>query len=294
MLIVLAVVAISLGGQASQGQTDDLIFIHHSCGENWLSDGLEEALLAKDYIDERNDITYGTDIAPDAGRPDSLADTPGDQTNMDHWVRWFNDYLGGIVAEGAADGVNRIVMFKSCYPISDVAADGTEPGDPFSSDQTLANYKAVYRHPDGPGSTYSNDDQTYRPLEDIFAEHPDMLFIVVTAPPRHYTAGSDADAHRARVFNDWLAGEWLADYNAANPGVNNVAVFNWFDVLANADDDPEHPNRLKAEYGGEDGDSHPNSTANEESVVLFATGEDNFLDAAWANFQGEVDDCDRE
>ena len=48
---------------------DDLIFIHHSCGSNWLSNSLHDALLAKDYVDERNDITYGTDMPPDAGRP---------------------------------------------------------------------------------------------------------------------------------------------------------------------------------------------------------------------------------
>jgi len=59
---------------------DDVLFIHHSCGENWLNSGLHEALLAKDYVDERNDITYGVDMAPDAGRPDSLGPVPGDLT----------------------------------------------------------------------------------------------------------------------------------------------------------------------------------------------------------------------
>ena len=49
-------------------QQDDLIFIHHSCGQNWLNNSLHAALLAKDYIDERNDITYGTALNPDAGR----------------------------------------------------------------------------------------------------------------------------------------------------------------------------------------------------------------------------------
>jgi uncharacterized repeat protein (TIGR01451 family) len=277
------------GGVLPAATDDDLVFIHHSCGSNWLGNSLHDALLAKDYIDERNDITYGTDLAPDAGRPDSLASTPGDQTNMNHWVRWFNDYLDGVKAHGTADGVNRIIMFKSCYPISNVTGDGTEPGDPFSSSQTTANYKAVYRHANGSGNTYSYGGYTYKPLEDIFAENPDTLFIPVTAPPRHYApsdATNDTEAGRARQFNNWLKNDWLDGYNAAHPGLNNVAVFDWFDVLAYPDDHGSHPNRLKAEYGGESGNSHPNSTANSDSTAVFATNPDSFIDGAWCAFAG--------
>lgn len=269
--------------------TDDLIFIHHSCGQNWLDNSLRNALLAKDYVDECNDIYYGTDLSPDSGRPDSLAPTPGDNTDMNHWILWFNDYLDGIKTQGCSDGINKIVMFKSCFPNSNIVSDGTEPGDPFSSDKTIANYKAVYRHPDGPGHTYTYNGYTYKSLEDIFAENPDTLFIPVTAPPRHYAptdATNDAEAHRARLFNNWLKNEWLTSYNLNHPGLNNVAVFDWFDVLAYADDYPSHPNRLKAEYGGESGDSHPNSAANSYSTQLFATNPDNFIDSAWNIFNG--------
>ncbi len=275
--------------------TDDLVFIHHSCGSNWLSNSLHDALLAKDYIDERNDITYGTTMSPDAGRPSSLGSTPGDQTDMNHWIRWFNDYLDGVAGHGSADGFNKIIMFKSCYPISNVWGDGTEPGDPFSSDQTLANYKAVYRHPSGPGNTYDDGGYTYKPLEDIFAENPGILFIPVTAPPRHYApsdATDDAEAARARAFNNWLKNDWLASYDVAHPGLNNVAVFDWFDVLAYPDDHASHPNRLRAEYGGDDGNSHPNDAANSDSTEIFATDPDNFIDAAWEAFAGGGDDDD--
>jgi hypothetical protein len=281
------VIVVGLCPAAVAQTTDDLVFIHHSCGRNWLDNSLHAALLAKDYIDERNDIYYGTDISPDAGRPDSLAPTPGDKTNMNHWIRWLNDYLNGIKAHGCADGANKIIMFKSCYPISNITSDGTEPGDPFSSSQTLTNYKAVYRHPSGPGSTYLNSGYTYKPLEDIFAENPNTLFIPVTAPPRHYApsdATNDAEAHRARLFNNWLKNDWLASYNAAHPDLNNVAVFDWFDVLAYADDHATHPNRLKAEYGGASGDSHPNATANADSTAIFATDPGNLLDTAWSAF----------
>ncbi len=276
------------GAMASAGwgqSINDLVFIHHSCGANWLSDSLHAALVAKGYIDERNDIYYGIVVAPDANRPDSLGSIPGNNTNMNHWVLWFNDYLGGVRSRDCASGFNRIVMFKSCFPISDITADGTEPGNPFSgTQQTITNYKAVYRHPNGAGNTYLYNGYTYRPLEDIFAANPDILFIPVTAPPLCYTCTSDQNAHRARLFNNWLKNVWLASYRQAHPGLNNVAVFDWFDVLAYEDAHPAHPNRLKGEYGGGGTDSHPNSTANSYSTVVFAGGEDNFIDAAWGHY----------
>ena len=60
--VLLAIVSAS----AAHAQTDDdLVFLHHSCGRNWLTNSLDAALLTKDYVDERNDIYYGTVVAPD-------------------------------------------------------------------------------------------------------------------------------------------------------------------------------------------------------------------------------------
>jgi uncharacterized repeat protein (TIGR01451 family) len=90
------------------------------------------------------------------------------------------------------------------------------------------------------------------------------------------------------VFNNWLKDDWLASYNAAHPGLDNVAVFDWFDVLAYPDNHADHPNRLKTEYGGADDNSHPNGTANAYSTQVFATNPDNFIDQAWNAFsEGE-------
>jgi hypothetical protein len=265
-------------------ETNDLVFIHHSCGQNWLDSGLHDALVAKDYIDERNDITYGTAMPPDPGRPASLGDVPGDNTDMNHWIFWFNDYLLQVRQFGSTTGYNRIILFKSCFPNSDIYSEGDEPGNPFSEEKTLANYRAVYRHPDGPGQTYPNNDFEYLPLEDIFARHPEILFIPVTAPPLCYGCTDDANAHRARIFNTWLKTEWLSSYRSAHPGFNNVAVFDWFDFLANPDGYPNGSNRLKEAFGGTGDDSHPNENANTASTVLFATGTNNFLDDAWLAF----------
>ena len=88
------------------------------------------------------------------------------------------------------------------------------------------------------------------------------------------------------MFNNWLKNEWLPAYKASHPGLNNVAVFDLFDVLAYPDSDPSHPNRLKAEYGGTSGDSHPNAAADGYATQLFATDTTNFLDVAWNSFVG--------
>ncbi|MCL4692803.1 MAG: hypothetical protein KJ060_09870 [Candidatus Hydrogenedentes bacterium] len=128
----------------------------------------------------------------------------------------------------------------------------------------------------------------YKPLEDVFSDHPDTLFIVVTAPPLHFApvdATTDANAHRARVFNNWLKNTWHPGYVGAT-GLQNVAVFDWFDVLAYPDDHALHPNRLRDEYGGASGDSHPNSIAMLYSTEVFATNPGNFIDLAWNAFDG--------
>ncbi len=269
-------------------KSDDLVFIHHSCGRNWLDDGLHSALLSNAYIDERNDIYYGSELTPDTDRPDSLSPTPGDKTDMNHWIFWFNDYLDGVKTHENTDGFNRIIMFKSCYPNSNIVSNGTEPGYPFSSTKTLTNYKAVYRHPNGSRNSYTHaNGYEYQPLEDIFADNQDTLFIPVTAPPRHYApsdATNNAEAKRSRVFNNWLKEDWLSNYESDNPDADNVAVFDWFDLLSYSNSHPNHPNRLKAEYGGDSGNSHPNQAANEASTQRFATGPNNFIDTAWNEF----------
>jgi hypothetical protein len=268
-------------------ETDDIIFIHHSCGSNWLKDGLHKALLAKSYIDERNDIDYDTVVSNDSGRPSSLGSEPGDNTNMNHWILWFNDYLDNLKTFRCSDGENRIIMFKSCFPISNILSNGTEPGSPFSSTRTISNYKAVYRYFNNTNGKYTRNSINYKPLEQIFAENPDFLFIPVTAPPRHYgpnDATNDIQARRARQFNNWLKKDWLNDYNERNPGLHNVAVYDWFDNLSYPNNHSSHPNRLKKEFGGNNGDSHPNTMANKASTVDFSTGTENFIDKAWRMF----------
>jgi len=210
-----------------------LVFIHHSTGENWLGDpglvsepgGLGAALAVSNYF--VSDTNYGWEVN---------GDIIGDRTDIGNWWEWFagpsrDAYMAALFAWSErswefytrlADdpgGENEVVMFKSCFPNSNLGGSpfdppATEPNplrglDAYSEYHTVANAKGIY-----------NDLLAY------FATRPDKLFIAITAPP---LVGYDTDpayAANARAFNNWLVDEWLVGYP-----LNNVAVFDFYNVL---------------------------------------------------------------
>ncbi len=208
-----------------------LIFIHHSTGGNWLADpnddqpygGLGRALMDNNYYVSATNYGWG---------PDNI----GDRTDIPNWPEWFTGpdsatILAALYGESgqnigdfgawprlatAPAGENQIVMFKSCFPNSDLYGNPDDPPLQEPNDQfTVANAKAVY-----------NKILTY------FATRQDKLFIVITAPPLaqgEYLPGDQPPAERAanaRAFNNWLVNDWLAGYP-----YRNVAVFDYYNVL---------------------------------------------------------------
>ena len=202
-----------------------LIFIHHSTGENWLTDGngdLGFALRDNNYF--VSDTNYGW------GPPDQDAgsDTIGDHTDIPNWYSWFtgphrDTYLATLYVESGQNasysrladnpgGPNTIIMFKSCFPNSNLDGNPDDPPAPSADNNsplTVANAKRIYLD-----------------LLNYFATRQDKLFVVITAPP---LGSFDTDATRAanaRAFNNWLVTSWLAGYP-----YNNVAVFDFYNVL---------------------------------------------------------------
>ena len=231
-----------------------LIFIHHSTGGNWLADpsegqssgGLGAALMNNNYFVSATNYDWG---------PDSI----GSRTDIPNWPEWFtgpnsSTILAALYAEsdqnvgGFGDwsrlstnpgGENEIIMFKSCFPNSDLYGNPDDPPEPQPDDQfTVANAKAVY-----------NNILTY------FATRQDKLFVVITAPPLQASETASDRAANARAFNNWLMNDWLNGYP-----YNNVAVFDYYNVLtsngsASRIDDPgttEEPN----DVGSVDGNHH--------------------------------------
>jgi hypothetical protein len=188
--------------------TVKLIFIHHSCGENWLNDGnggLGIELGQNNYF--VSDTNYGWG-------PDSI----GSSTDIPNWLDWFrgpntSTYMSALYAESVQHssytrnltdpgGGNEIILFKSCFPNS--ALEGN-PTDPPSADGWLTVGHAKY---------------VYSQLLQYFGEHPDKLFVVITAPPLI----DGTYAANARGFNQWLVNNWLNDKSYS---LKNVAVFDF-------------------------------------------------------------------
>ena len=284
------------------------VFIHHSTGQNWLADGngnLGTALRDNHYF--LSDTNYGWG-------PGSI----GSYTDIGHWYNWFvgashDSCLSALYAEsgqncaysraaGDPGGENKIILFKSCFPNSNLNGNPNDPptvganplrgNDAGSSYMTVANAKGIY-----------NDILNY------FATRQDKLFIAIAAPPLAASATNAQRAANARAFNNWLVHDWLADYP-----YKNVAVFDFYNVLTSNGGNPNSTdagssagnhhrwrdggvqhlqtvNSNVAAYPSDASDSHPNAIGNQKATSEFAA----FLNLSFNRWnskggQGEIPD----
>lgn len=269
---------------APPSETLKLVFIHHSCGENWLTDGhgnLGIALRNNNYYVSDTNYGWGTTGI-------------GDNTDIGHWWSWFRGPQSGTILgelyahsdqwsyysrpDTDPGGENQIVMFKSCYPNS---ALGGSPGDgPPSGANPLRGQSY-----DSPHHTVGNAKGIYNDLLTYFATRQDKLFVVVTAPPLMSGSTTGGEAANARAFNRWLVEDWLDGYPH-----DNVVVFDFYNVLTSNGGNTEKndagqaggnhhrwwngteqwvmgtPNNMSA-YP--DGDSHPTSAGNQKASDEF-------------------------
>jgi hypothetical protein len=264
LLLVLGTLAVwSMGAEAQTYDSSPpaepvkLIFIHHSCGENWLTDGhgdLGLTLARNNYF--VSDTNYGWG-------PDGI----GDRTDIPNWPEWFvgpdsDRYLAALYSESGqhsnytrtfADpgGENQIVMFKSCFPNSNLEGNPDDPPRREGDWLSVGNAKAIYNE-----------------LLGYFATRPDKLFIAITAPP----VLDPSYGANARGFNNWLVNEWLADYEGTN-----VAVWDFYNVLTGPDSHHrfqgsyiEHSwGTSNTAYYPTDGDDHPSPAGNRKATEEF-------------------------
>ena len=157
---ILALLFLTAGGvyPAPSAQADNpnppdqpvkLIFIHHSTGENWLMDGygdLGRTLAQNNYF--VSDTNYGWG-------PNSI----GDRTDIPNWMEWFRSgetptYMNALFSESGQNssysrafpdpgGENQIIMFKSCFPNSDLEGNPNDPPGDYE-DMTVSGAKYVY------------------------------------------------------------------------------------------------------------------------------------------------------
>ncbi len=249
----------------------DLLFIHHSCGGQLLTEpgpekeiascvyashpnggGLRKRLEAEGY--RVHEASYGSEI--------------GEATDLFDWLPKFRTKMDKVLRVAQNDSllpdgvVNRVVVFKSCYPNNRFRGEGAPPGDPAGPELTIWNAKA-----------------TLSALLPEFAKRKDTLFVYVTAPanvlknPRVPAwklvaksilgKPSEAELQRrqadlARAFNNWVKAPdgWLKDYPE-----KNVAVFDYYDVLTNK-------GASNFSLNGSEGntDNHPSSEGNAKAA----------------------------
>jgi hypothetical protein len=214
-LALIAVPVIAHANLTPPGQPVRLIFIHHSTGENWLTDGygdLGRTLGQNNYF--VSDTNYGWG-------PDAI----GDRTDIPNWVEWFRsdqtpNYMQALFNENGQHasytrtlsdpgGENQIILFKSCFLNSDLA------GNP----------------KDGPGTeadlTVSGAKYVYNEILKYFATQPDKMFVLITAPP----LSDGTHAANARALTQWLLNDWLRENNYPH---TNVFVYDFYNILTSS------------------------------------------------------------
>ena len=228
---ILLIASILAGATAVLARSPSIIFLHHSCGQNLIEQGLvRESLSELGY--EFYDHGYNDDglRLADGTYSGTNFDVPGDNTDPDGLAEIFSQPLHDPPDNTFSHLIQYdVIILKSCYPTSNI-----------TSEEQLAEYQAYY--------------QTIR---DRMDQHPEKTFIVVSQPPE-VPGNSDRDAaDRAREFVNWLgSGEFLS-------GHDNIFMFDFFDLLAGED------NFLRADYRFDDYDGHPNERANQEIGPIF-------------------------
>ena len=159
----------------------------------------------------------------------------GDRTDIGHWWEWFRGsdrdaVMAALYAETeqncgytrmdpAPAGANQIVMFKSCFPNSNLGGNPNDP--PTTGSNPLRGQDAYSEH-----HTVANAKGIYNDILNYFAAHQEKLFVVIAAPPLRDEDTSPEAAANARAFNNWLVNDWLDGYP-----YHNVFVFDFYNVL---------------------------------------------------------------
>jgi hypothetical protein len=203
-----------------------MVWHHHSTGQCLLDGGLLGALRKNNYAFA--DINYKEAVV------DGYC--IGDHTDPPDFPKNFNTpkYFEAIASwELPAGQKHEIVMFKSCYPASNIR-----------SDQQLEQYK-----------------QYYDSMLPTFRAHPEILFIAMSTPPLVRGDTGSAAAARARRFAKWITTEYAQ-------GVRNVKVFDLFAALAVREGQAQE-NTLVPQFATSRGDSHPSPAGARAVTRLF-------------------------
>jgi len=192
-----------------------MVWHHHSTGDNLLQGGLLAA-LKKNNIDFY-DINY-KEAVKDKYVIGDHTDPPDFPKNFNTPKR-FDVIKKWELPQGKL--WHDIIMFKSCYPASNI-----------KSDKMLQQYKDYYNA-----------------LLPTFKKNPAILFIGMSTPPLVKWHTTPENATRARQWAKWLTTEYA-------PGAKNVRIFDIFNSLAILEG-KKNENRMVPQFSTGKEDSHP-------------------------------------
>jgi hypothetical protein len=271
--LLLGVVApsVALGAVDTSQPTSTVkyVFVHHSTGDAWLQDsygGLAASLGANNYF--VSDTNYGWG-------PSAI----GDHTDVGDWWTWFRGpsaatYTAALYSNTGVNssyarslsnpgGENTVVMFKSCFPNSNVGGSAADP-IPAIGSNPLAGHGMT-------DLTVGNAKGVYLDLLEYFKLHPDKLFVLIVSPPlRSADTGSD-EAANARALANWLVDPsgLLNGYSAGN-----VFVYDYYTVLTGGHHRVvsgaiEHTPGPSNYLAYPTGDSHPSAAGDQIATAEF-------------------------
>lgn len=218
------------------GTYHNLIFLHHSTGENLILYGnVRKLFTQKGYQFWDHDYNRDGLTRPDGTRTHTHYNIPETAPGVDSGGNTDPEGLAVLFAQPVHDPPDNafsrllqhpVVIFKSCFP-----------NNALKSDEMLERHKAFYLG-----------------MRNAMDQHPGHVFILLTTPPLHPKETNAGEANRARALSRWLQSE------AFLGGHTNLFVFDFYNLLA----DPG-TNMLRPEYQlkGSSVDSHPNTLANE-------------------------------
>lgn len=289
ILAWIVVLLVSMGSSPVRAAADNpampaspvkLIFIHHSTGQNWLEHSLGARLRDNNYF--VSDTNYGWG-------PGGI----GSYTDIGHWYTWFRSASAGSytsalytefnphssyprLSDPDPARQNEIILFKSCFPNSDLQGSPTDPVPPIGSNPLRG--EGV-----GGNHTVANAKGIYLDLLEYFRTRQDKLFVLIVSPPLY---ASDHGSN-ARYLSNWLVNDWLDGYP-----YQNVAVFDFYNVLTSNGGNINTSDHASASgnhhrwwngavqhqvgtaynllaYPSPGGDSHPNAAGNLKATEEF-------------------------
>lgn len=219
----------------SEGKYTNVVFLHHSVGENLITQtNLRQQLndAGLDFWDHDYNYYGLNDLN---GNPTGYNYwIPDDNTDPDGLAKLFSQKVYGLPLNGISGLMqHEVIVFKSCFT-----------GNLLYDDAQVETVKGYYET-----------------VHAFIRQHPEKLFILLTTPPLNSAEADPAMAARDRRMAEWLLSD---DFKR---GLSNLHVFDLYGLLA--ENDPASPDygTLRADY--RDGsDNHPNQRANQDIAPL--------------------------